>query len=83
MRFFDTTLRDGEQTPGISITPEKKIQIARALDQLGVEVIEAGFAAVSPGEFEAVKLVSAEGLDDRSRDAPAVAPCHPGQPVLY
>jgi D-citramalate synthase len=63
VKFFDTTLRDGEQTPGISITPDKKIQIARALDQLGVEVIEAGFAAVSPGEFEAVKLVSAEGLE--------------------
>ncbi len=63
MKFFDTTLRDGEQTPGISLTPEKKLSIARAIDTLGVEVIEAGFACISPGEFEAVKLVASEGLD--------------------
>ncbi len=50
VQFFDTTLRDGEQTPGISLTPPKKLEIAKALDQLGVKVIEAGFAAVSPGK---------------------------------
>ena len=63
MIFLDTTLRDGEQTPGISLTPEKKLNIARGIDQLGVEVIEAGFAAISQGEHKAVKLIAAEGLD--------------------
>jgi D-citramalate synthase len=63
VRFLDTTLRDGEQTPGISLTPEKKLQIARGIDQLGVEIIEAGFACISEGEFEAVKLIASEGLD--------------------
>ena len=58
IRIFDTTLRDGEQTPGISLTPSKKLQIARMLDQLGVDVIEAGFAAVSEGEHEAIKLIA-------------------------
>jgi len=61
--FLDTTLRDGEQTPGVSLTPSKKLQIASNLDKLGVEVIEAGFAVVSDGEFEAVKLIAAEGLE--------------------
>jgi len=63
VQFFDTTLRDGEQTPGISLTPPKKLEIAKALDSLGVKVIEAGFAAVSPGEREAVELISNAGLD--------------------
>jgi len=63
VQFFDTTLRDGEQTPGISLTPPKKLEIAQALDSLGVNVIEAGFAAVSPGEREAVELISNAGLD--------------------
>ena len=62
VRFLDTTLRDGEQTPGISLTPGKKLQIARMLDQLGVDVIEAGFAAVSEGELEAIKLIASEGF---------------------
>jgi len=61
--FLDTTLRDGEQTPGISLTPEKKLLIARALDALGVQVIEAGFAAVSPGDEKALKLISSQGLE--------------------
>ncbi|MEE8354272.1 MAG: 2-isopropylmalate synthase, partial [Candidatus Bathyarchaeia archaeon] len=63
VKFLDTTLRDGEQAPGISLTPEKKLSVARAIDTLGVEVIEAGFACISQGEFEAVKLVASEGLD--------------------
>jgi|TARA_B100001971_G_scaffold215084_1_gene257229 D-citramalate synthase len=63
VKFLDTTLRDGEQTPGISLTPEKKLSVARAIDTLGVEVIEAGFACISQGEFNAVKLVANEGLD--------------------
>jgi len=60
--IFDTTLRDGEQMPGVSLTPEKKLKIARKLDDLGVNVIEAGFAAASPGEMEAITLISKENL---------------------
>ena len=62
IRVFDTTLRDGEQTPGVSLTPENKLRIAKRLDDLGVDVIEAGFAAVSDGEMEAVKLIAEAGL---------------------
>jgi D-citramalate synthase len=62
IRVFDTTLRDGEQTPGVSLTPENKLRIAQRLDELGVDVIEAGFAAVSEGELEAVKLIAEAGL---------------------
>jgi len=56
--IFDTTLRDGEQSPGAAMTKDKKIRIARQLEKLGVDVIEAGFAAASPGDFEAVKSVA-------------------------
>ena len=62
IRVFDTTLRDGEQTPGVSLTPENKLRIAQKLDELGVDVIEAGFAAVSQGEMEAVKLIAKQNL---------------------
>ncbi len=62
IRVFDTTLRDGEQTPGVSLTPENKLRIAQRLDELGVDVIEAGFAAVSEGEMEAVTLIARQGL---------------------
>jgi D-citramalate synthase len=62
IRVFDTTLRDGEQTPGVSLTPENKLRIAQRLDELGVDVIEAGFAAVSEGEMKAVKLIAEAGL---------------------
>ena len=62
IRVFATTLRDGEQTPGVSLTPENKLRIAHRLDELGVDVIEAGFAAVSEGEMEAVKLIADAGL---------------------
>ena len=55
-------MRDGEQTPGISLTPEKKLEIARQLDKLGVNIIEAGFAAASEGEMEAIRLISRENL---------------------
>jgi len=54
---FDTTLRDGEQSPGIVLSPDEKAEIARALERLGVDVIEAGFAASSPGDFEGVRAV--------------------------
>ncbi len=56
--IFDTTLRDGEQSPGAAMTREMKVRIARQLEKLGVDVIEAGFAAASPGDFEAVKAVA-------------------------
>ena len=62
IKIFDTTLRDGEQTPGISLTPEEKIQIAIQLDKLGVDTIEAGFPITSKGEAEAVKNISELGL---------------------
>ncbi len=62
IRVFDTTLRDGEQTPGVTLTAEDKKHIAQALSDLGVDYIEAGFPISSPGEFEAVKEISAMGL---------------------
>ncbi|MEM3927315.1 MAG: 2-isopropylmalate synthase [Archaeoglobaceae archaeon] len=60
---FDTTLRDGEQMPGVSLPPFYKVQIAKALDRLGVDVIEAGFPSASKGEFESVKEISSLGLN--------------------
>lgn len=62
MRIFDTTLRDGEQTPGVSITPEQKVQIAIKLDELGIDAIEAGFPVVSHGESIAIKKITKQGL---------------------
>ncbi|MEN3364128.1 MAG: 2-isopropylmalate synthase [Burkholderiales bacterium] len=56
--IFDTTLRDGEQSPGASMTKDEKIRIARQLERLKVDVIEAGFAAASPGDFESIKAIS-------------------------
>ncbi len=56
--IFDTTLRDGEQSPGASMTKDEKLRIARQLERLRVDVIEAGFAASSPGDFEAVKSIA-------------------------
>jgi 2-isopropylmalate synthase len=56
--IFDTTLRDGEQSPGASMTREEKLRIARQLERLRVDVIEAGFAAASPGDFEAVRAIA-------------------------
>ena len=61
--FFDTTLRDGEQTPGISFTLKEKISIAETLNNLGVDVIEAGFPVISQGDFNACKEISKLGLD--------------------
>lgn len=57
--IFDTTLRDGEQSPGASMTKEEKVRIAKQLEKMRVDVIEAGFAAASPGDFEAVQAVAA------------------------
>jgi D-citramalate synthase len=63
LRFLDTTLRDGEQTPGVSLVAEEKVAIARALDALGVHVIEAGSAVTSEGERRSMKAVASSGLN--------------------
>jgi isopropylmalate/homocitrate/citramalate synthase len=61
--FYDTTLRDGEQTVGVVLMPEEKLEIARALSDAGVERIEAGFPRVSADDWEAVRLISGAGLE--------------------
>jgi len=58
IRIFDTTLRDGEQSPGASMNPQEKVEIARQLERLGVDAIEAGFPISSEGDAESVKLVA-------------------------
>lgn len=58
--IFDTTLRDGEQSPGASMTHHEKLEVARALANLGVDIIEAGFPIASPGDFEAVRAIATE-----------------------
>src|ERR1700727_291214 len=65
--IFDTTLRDGEQSPGISLNTEEKLEIAQQLARLGVDVIEAGFPITSPGDFEAVQAIS------RTVEGPVIA----------
>jgi len=63
--IFDTTLRDGEQSPGCSMNVKEKLQVARVLDELGVDIIEAGFPAASEGDFAAVKAIAELGLKSR------------------
>jgi 2-isopropylmalate synthase len=58
VRIFDTTLRDGEQSPGATLTSEEKLEVARALSRLGVDVIEAGFPCASPDDFAAVRAIA-------------------------
>jgi 2-isopropylmalate synthase len=60
VRVFDTTLRDGEQSPGISLNKQEKLEIAHQLARLGVDIIEAGFPIASPGDFEAVQAIARE-----------------------
>lgn len=60
VKIFDTTLRDGEQSPGCTLNLEEKVEIAHALEALGVDVIEAGFPSTSPGDFEAVRRIAQE-----------------------
>lgn len=60
IKIFDTTLRDGEQSPGASMNVDEKIQVAKQLVRLGVDIIEAGFPIASPGDFEAVKRIANE-----------------------
>ncbi|EMA54034.1 2-isopropylmalate synthase [Halococcus thailandensis] len=65
VQFLDTTLRDGEQAPGVSLTPSEKVDIARKLDTAGVSTIEAGSACTGAGERETISRVTSEGLDAR------------------
>jgi len=58
--IFDTTLRDGEQSPGATLNIEEKLEIARQLSRLGVDICEAGFPIASPGDFEAVRRIAVE-----------------------
>ena len=88
---FDTTLRDGEQSPGASMTSDEKLMIAKALEKMRVDIIEAGFPAASPGDFEAVKQVAKEIKDstvcalaravsgDLDKAAKAVQPARSGR----
>ena len=69
--IFDTTLRDGEQSPGFSMNLNEKIRMAEALTELGIDVMEAGFAIASPGDFESVKAI-AESVGQRD-DTPVIA----------
>src|SRR3990170_2183410 len=71
--IFDTTLRDGEQAPGNSMTPEAKLRLARQLDLLGVDVIEAGFPSASDGDARAVRAIADEV---RRPVIAALARCH-------
>src|SRR3989442_3098508 len=73
VRIFDTTLRDGEQAPGNAMTPEEKLRLARQLDALGVDVIEAGFPAASDGDFRGVRAGAEEG---RRPALARLARCH-------
>jgi 2-isopropylmalate synthase len=78
VQIFDTTLRDGEQSPGASLTSDEKVEIARALTQLGVDVIEAGFPAASPDDLEGVKRIAMEignpleNTPDNARPVPII-----------
>ena len=60
VNIFDTTLRDGEQSPGFSMNVAEKIRVARRLERMGVDIIEAGFPVASQGDFEAVQAIAAE-----------------------
>jgi 2-isopropylmalate synthase len=74
VRIFDTTLRDGEQSPGATMTSAEKIEVARALARLGVDVMEAGFPAASPDDFEAVRRIAQEvgNLQEEGREPPII-----------
>ncbi|MCY3853677.1 MAG: 2-isopropylmalate synthase [Thaumarchaeota archaeon] len=62
IKIFDTTLRDGEQTPGVALSPMQKLNIAKKLDSLGVNIIEAGFPIISKGELHAIKMITKANL---------------------
>ena len=83
VRIFDTTLRDGEQSPGVALSPENKLNIAKKLDELGVDAIETGFPVISEGEQAAVKMITKANLSaelcglarTNQRDIDAVVDC--------
>ena len=83
VRIFDTTLRDGEQSPGVALSPENKLNIAKKLDELGVDAIETGFPIISEGEQKAVKMITRANLSaelcglarTNQRDIDAVVDC--------
>ena len=60
IKFYETTLRDGEQTPGVNYFPEEKLAIAQALADMGFDTLDCGFPISSPGEFEAVRLIASK-----------------------
>ncbi len=72
VRIFDTTLRDGEQSPGATMTSAEKLEVARALARLGVDIIEAGFPAASPDDLEAVRRIAIEVGAARNNGRPPV-----------
>jgi 2-isopropylmalate synthase len=74
VRIFDTTLRDGEQSPGATLTSEEKLEVARALARLGVDVIEAGFPAASPDDLQAVKNIALSVGSDVVPGRPSTEP---------
>lgn len=74
VRIFDTTLRDGEQSPGASMTSAEKLEVARALARLGVDVIEAGFPAASPDDLEAVRRIALEVGKSSAHDGLSLRP---------
>ena len=78
VRIFDTTLRDGEQAPGAGLTAAEKLEVARQLVRLKVDVIEAGFPAASPGDFEAVQRIARETKGGIA--VAALARCRDGDP---
>src|SRR5579871_6917458 len=74
--IFDTTLRDGEQSPGISLNAQEKLDIAQQLARLGVGVIEAGFPITSPGDFEAVQTIARTLTESTPPIVAGLARCH-------
>ena len=78
--IFDTTLRDGEQSPGFSMNLHEKLRMAEALADLGVDVIEAGFPIASTGDFDSVKLIADQVRGSRHRRSGPHGPCrHPAR----
>jgi hypothetical protein len=75
VRIFDTTLRDGEQSPGATLTSKEKLDIAKQLAKLGVDIIEAGFPIASPDDFEAVRAIAMEVGNDVQVRAMRRLPC--------
>jgi len=77
VKIFDTTLRDGEQSPGATMTSAEKLEVARSLARMGVDIIEAGFPAASPDDLEAVRRIAVEvgqpALGESDAKVPVIA----------